>query len=49
MYVTRAHVFHIDPVTKNEWKPSAAQAVPVSIYHDTETGRYRVIAVNGTE
>jgi len=49
IFTTRVHVFQIDPDTKKKWLPVSSQPVPVSFYHDTARGSYRIISLDGSK
>ncbi|KAK3585296.1 hypothetical protein CHS0354_040243 [Potamilus streckersoni] len=49
IFTVKAHVFQIDPETKKNWLPSSKQAIPVSYYHDSARGTYRIISVEGSK
>ncbi|OXA51090.1 Homer protein 1 [Folsomia candida] len=49
IFSCKAHVFHIDPVSKKSWIPASTGAVPVSFFYDSSRGLYRIISVEGTK
>ncbi|XP_065188705.1 homer protein homolog 2-like [Sycon ciliatum] len=50
VFTTKAHIFSLDKRTKKDWKPlSANQAVPLIIYHNEETGVFRLISFTGDQ
>lgn len=49
MFTCKAHVFHIDPMTKRSWVPASATAVAVSFFYDSARGLYRIISVEGSK
>lgn len=49
IFTCKAHVFHIDPVTKKSWISASTGAVPVSFFYDSSRGLYRIISVEGTK
>ncbi|CAG7835135.1 unnamed protein product [Allacma fusca] len=49
IFTCKAHVFHIDPMTKRSWIPASTAAVPVSFFYDSSRALYRIISVEGTK
>lgn len=48
-FTAKAHVFHIDPLTKRSWIPASTQAANVNILFDGSRGVYRVISLEGNK
>ncbi|CAL8091165.1 unnamed protein product [Orchesella dallaii] len=49
IFTCKAHVFHIDPMTKRSWVSASSTAVPVSFFYDSSRALYRIISVEGTK